>query len=206
MVDSNSGTFTLNARDLNAAFDEGFEIGFFAFDTFGVNGGLFFGAGDNLDFINHGIVNDPARWDSGVMIDFGAQNGVASAGGNTVHQWFRAQDRSTYSTGYFYTSHFLTKGSSSYKWGGQDTTGYMGIRFDDGTDKYYGWVEITNHLSGSSSFTIDSWAMETDANTGIVTGAPAAAVPEPTSLGLVALGLGAGGVRWQRRRRQQQAS
>ena len=198
---STKNPFVLNAFDLSPSLSSDFKISFMAW----YGDGVFFGLENNLSFINYYSASndDPARWGSSVVIDAGAQQGVASAGGYTPHQWYRAKNSST-------TSNDLVASGGGGNWSGQGTTGFLGIRFIDGADFYYGWVQITNHDSNSAVFTVDSWAMESDAGTGILTvasgAASGAAVPEPTSLGLFALCLGAAGVRSQRRRRQQHVS
>lgn len=64
--------------------------------------------------------------------------------------------------------------------------GYLGFRFDNGatpTDKHYGWVRATGDASGAV-LTLNEWGYESDVNTAIEAGA----VPEPSSLALLALG------------------
>jgi hypothetical protein len=82
--------------------------------------------------------------------------------------------------------------------GGPAATGYLGFRFRIGTDDHYGWVRISVEPAGLPSprfVTVHDAAYETLPNTGLVAG-----VPEPASLGLLA--LGGTGLTAMRRRRQ----
>jgi len=71
--------------------------------------------------------------------------------------------------------------------GGPPATGYLGFRFKIGTDDHFGWVRVSVSPVGAPFprfVTVHDAAYETLPNTGIVSGA----VPEPASLGLLALG------------------
>jgi len=71
-------------------------------------------------------------------------------------------------------------------------TGFLGVRFKIGADDHYAWVRITvapqSTTPGSRprAITIHEWAYEDVAGAGIAAGD--GVVPEPTSLGLLALG------------------
>jgi hypothetical protein len=83
-------------------------------------------------------------------------------------------------------------------------TGYIGIRIGQGNYNY-GWIQINpNNVSGSdvnSGYTIKDWAYETEFNKTILAGdTGTSAVPEPSTLALLA--LGAGGLAVMRRRKQ----
>lgn len=89
--------------------------------------------------------------------------------------------------------------------------GYFGFSFTDGTNLFYGWAEL-NINAPANQFTINRWAYESCSGQGIAVGATSdgatcgvSNVPEPGILSLTLLGLGAGGVREWRRRRQAQA-
>ncbi len=76
--------------------------------------------------------------------------------------------------------------SSGFLLGGQfDTPGYIGVRFDPagGTDWSYGWIHIDSVASDYKTYHVDGYAYETSG--GSIT---AGAVPEPTSLAMLACG------------------
>ena len=76
-------------------------------------------------------------------------------------------------------------------------TGYLGFRFTDAAGTEYGWASITVAGVPGNEFTLNSYAYTTAGE--LITAGQTAAVPEPGSLGLLALG-GAGLVAWRKRR------
>ncbi|MBE7158245.1 MAG: PEP-CTERM sorting domain-containing protein [Rhodospirillales bacterium] len=81
-------------------------------------------------------------------------------------------------------------------------TGYLGFRFTDAAGTEYGWASITVAGVPGNEFTLNSYAYTT---AGELITAGQTAVPEPGSLGLLALG-GAGLVAWRKRRAKSAAS
>jgi len=66
-------------------------------------------------------------------------------------------------------------------------SGYIGFGFMMDGANYYGWMEVTNSVSGDAGIfaNVVSWAYESDPNTPITVGA----VPEPSTWALLAAGV-----------------
>ncbi len=75
-----------------------------------------------------------------------------------------------------------------------DHRGFVGLEFEAEDGTHYGWLDIEGVIT-SPVIKVRGWAYETEPGKGIVAGA----IPEPSSVGLLALGAGA---IWLRRRRQ----
>jgi PEP-CTERM motif len=89
-------------------------------------------------------------------------------------------------------------GFTNSQWLSQGT-GFVGFRFNSGAGIEYGWARLTmNEGAAGNSFTLDDYAWA-DTGTAILTGQTTAAVPEPGSLGLLAVGA-AGLLLWRRQR------
>jgi hypothetical protein len=161
-------------------------------------------SGANVQFINR-TSNGPfagavARWASGQTIGSSAGAGQASAAGAfagnsmTNHAWsvVQANPRPIL----FMNSSGTVKGT--YAWQGTGDTGFVGIRFADGADYYYGWVQITKNAT-NADFTIDAWYVSDTANQAVIAGSTAPPAV-PGIGGLAALACGAAGVRRRRTR------
>ncbi len=166
---------------------------------------LTFGFGDN--FID---MNDDST------MDFNFSNTVdgTSSGDNIVkglngaHVWNAgspdlvinvAEDGEINSSKPFDITGFLHRTSSGdFSAGNFQNPGYIGVRFDPagGFNWKYGWIHFDSVSGDGLSYHVDGYAYETDGGS-IVAGA----VPEPSSLALLA--LGAAGVRFLRKRYDQ---
>ncbi len=88
--------------------------------------------------------------------------------------------------------------------------GFFGFRFTDAglTNQFYGWAELNLDTASPGTATINRWAYESCQGQGISVGSTGGgatcggSVPEPGTLSLTLLGLGAGGVRAWRKRKQ----
>ncbi len=84
------------------------------------------------------------------------------------------------------------------------TDAFVGLSFALADGVHYGYAEVYGYgvSNGSLSFspTLLSFGYESNPGVGILTGAAATAVPEPSSLGILGLGLGIIGLAWIRRR------
>lgn len=83
--------------------------------------------------------------------------------------------------------------------------GFFGFRFTDagGTNEFYGWAELNLNTASPGTVTINRWAYNNVAGDSIKVGQTTDnnPVPEPGTLSLALLGLGAGGVRaWRCRK------
>jgi len=136
---------------------------------------------DASDSYSTGTENLVDRWQTGYMA---YQPGYSSCGRYSC--W--------YYPGYSYS--VVTGNGTTGAWT-NNSHGYLGFRFQD-SGWHYGWAEVT---VSDQYFDIDSWAFESAADVGIVTGsnvslyvAPPVTqsdqnVPEPGTLALLALGM-----------------
>ena len=94
--------------------------------------------------------------------------------------------------------------AGSYPYLGDGTSDYLGLKFLQGADTYYGWIEVLWNPT-DARFDALAWGYETVADTAIKAGARETAgdIPEPGTLGLFAVGVTALAV--ARRRKKQQA-
>lgn len=121
------------------------------------------------------------RLSAGVSIDGSAGFlNLTEAAGNVASMAF---------TPAFPNSQWALAGSNS---------GYLGIRFNIGTAEHFAWMRLTVEPQASANpraITVHEWAFENVPGVGIETGA----VPEPSALGLLA--LGSAGLAARRRRK-----
>jgi hypothetical protein len=77
------------------------------------------------------------------------------------------------------------------------TEGLLGVSFDTDGQTHYGWLRMSD--VSSTTFMLHDWAFETQPGLGINAGV----VPEPSTMALFAIGLGAlGWSRWRRMKRE----
>ena len=148
-----------------------------------------------------------AKWNSGVMIGADANNGVASAGidSKTAHSWKTGRAALEGFSSFYLQSMVPGIDSGTSQWGAwrpNPANGYLGIRFEEEGEYYYGWVELTIRPWGNID--VVRWALEDEAGVAAMTGDPVApeTIPEPASIAIWAIGAGAVGLRALRRRRQ----
>jgi len=101
---------------------------------------------------------------------------------------------------------------NDYNWPSDGTYAYLGVSFQDsnpaaGTSPngtYYGWIDVSAPAPDDTTFTISGWAYCSSGgtiNAGQTSGSCGSVTPEPTSLGLLALGgLGIAAVRARRKK------
>jgi hypothetical protein len=165
----------------SASFSGAFSIGFASSGTNGSPSDRYFwGPNNNLSFINSSspataTCNEPARLGNGIVVG-------SAVPGSQSGNWRRAVSSQTSSNDI----------QASWSPGDQ---GYMGIRFVNGLDHNYGWVDMTMNPDGT--VTVNRWALEDTVGASVTT---PGAVPEPGSGAMLALlAMGAVGLR---RRRQ----
>lgn len=82
-------------------------------------------------------------------------------------------------------------------WKSGVSPGYAGLQITSGTDTFYGWVSINYVVGSPNQVTVNAFAFENEPNTPITV----AAVPEPTSLAMVAAGAAFAAAVFRRRSR-----
>jgi hypothetical protein len=152
-------------------------------------------SGANVQFIRRSGAGAVARWGSGKTIGSSAGAGQSSILLDTNHAWsvVQANPRPIL----FMNSSGNVMGA--YAWQDAGDTGFVGIRFADGADYYYGWVQITKNNDANADFTIDAWYVSDTANQAVIAGSTAPPAV-PGIGGLAALACGAAGVRRRRTR------
>lgn len=117
------------------------------------------------------------------------------AGGHANRQVVIGSNFSGFTQGRFGAVRDFTSGSP----------GFIGFAFDAGGTELYGWANVTFDVGFNGSATINEWAYENMGNSIMVgqTSSMSAAVPEPSSLGMLALGA-CGLAAWRRRRKSEE--
>lgn len=129
--------------------------------------------------------------------------GVTSSYGTSLNKLAEGEtiDSSTYFSGN--TWNYIKSPVSPWATGIDGTTGYVPFMFSNKSDtssKYYGWADITFN-GASGSIVLNNFAYENTPNVAITTGA----VPEPSTLLLLALG-GSTALLARRRRKAKQTT
>ncbi len=70
-------------------------------------------------------------------------------------------------------------------WKAGVSPGYAGLQMTSGTDTYYGWASITYAVGSPNQVTVNAFAFENQPNTPITV----AAVPEPSTVALLAIAM-----------------
>jgi len=146
----------------------------------------------------NGFVKLPAGFSVGPTL---AANYLLPAGGS---QGSRALLRKYSLTGGI----IIRNGAKNFTSG---SNGFFGFRFTDTglANQFYGWAELNLNTASPGTVTINRWAYESCTGQGITAGATSggattcggSTVPEPDTLSLTLLGLGAGGLRaWRKRK------
>lgn len=181
-----TSTISLSAANLDPSFSPNFLVNFrSSTSSYFAPQRYLWAPGEPMDFINNffsAYSNNLGRLSPNVLV----------SASPAINFWHRA------------INYQITDNDIPYAWGADGDTGFAGIRFVDGANFYYGWIEMTRLAGGL--IRVDSWALESSSNTPILTSDRGGAVPEPASAGIFALAAGAAGVRALRRRSLKNAS
>ncbi len=175
------------------------------FKLFNINGfGSFFlvlsSAGSLL---GRGLVRQDTQGADNIrFVNLGAGFGVGPSLAAGYNFGGRANDRSMLSR--LGANPKITPNPKNFTTG---VNGFFGFRFTDTglTNEFYGWAELNLDTASPGTVTINRWAYNNVAGQSIkvgqTTGDNPSNVPEPGTLSLTLLGLGAGGVRaWRKRK------
>ena len=150
-----------------------------AFGNINLNAGTFSIAGDFGNPISFGIGLNPPGAGTAAQFFSQSNNGVGwlvpsgtiallSAGGTVGAGTYSSADP-----------------NFGGDWKSGVSPGYAGLKMLSGSDAYYGWVSINYVVGSPNQVTVNSFAFENQPNTPITV----AAVPEPTTVALLAAGL-----------------
>ena len=173
------------------------------FKLFNINGfgSYFLVLSSAGSLLGRGLVRQDAQGvDNKGFVNLGLGFGVGPSLAAGYNFGGRANDRSMLST--IGTNPKITPNPKNFASG---VNGFFGFRFTDagGTNQFYGWAELNLDTASPGTVTINRWAYNDVAGQSINVGQTSNVnpVPEPGTLSLTLLGLGAGGVRTWRRRK-----
>jgi hypothetical protein len=169
-------TVLLDASSLNSQFQFGFTA------TAATTGTQIRAINNNVRFStasNFSFGNEAVRRDSG--FDFGTLSSGATDNQLFIRFGFGGQ------------------------WQTVGSTGFLGFAFIDGSDRYYGWIEMTTeprdyYGQARGAIRINSWFINGTANETVIAGQTGGGGAVPGLGGLAALACGAAGMRRSRNR------
>ena len=196
-IDFNHPTGTGNAITWSV---DGSHATFKLFNNNG-NGSFFLILSSAGSLLGRGLVRQDAQGADNIrFVNLGAGFGVGPSLAAGYNFGGRANDRSMLSR--LGANPKITPNPKNFTTG---VNGFFGFRFTDTglTNEFYGWAELNLDTASPGTVTINRWAYNDVAGGSIKVGQTTAdtAVPEPGTLSLTLLGLGAGGVRaWRKRK------